>query len=68
MPRINYETYIATIYVFNFIILAVFLDIGLVAYFFSKKRFSITWPLDLLKSGKYLFIFKNTNLIKIFIK
>ena len=56
MPRINYSMYIASIYVMDFIILLIILDVLFVSYSFSKKKFSIMWPLDLLRSVASLFV------------
>lgn len=56
MPRINYSMYIASIYFMDIIILMIILDVLYVSYSFSKKKFSMTWPLDLLKSVASLFV------------
>ncbi|KAL4452981.1 hypothetical protein ABPG73_000907 [Tetrahymena malaccensis] len=48
MPRINFYTYLAGVYLLVFIILLVILDILYVSYSFSQKKFSITWPLKVL--------------------
>ncbi|EAR82220.2 PAS domain S-box protein (macronuclear) [Tetrahymena thermophila SB210] len=48
MPRINFYTYLAGVYLLVFVILLVILDILYVSYSFSQKKFSITWPLKVL--------------------
>lgn len=50
MPKINYFTYIISVYTMLFIILLIVLDILYVSYSFSRKRFAIMWPLYVLRS------------------
>jgi hypothetical protein len=50
MPRINYFTYIVSVYTMLFIILLIVLDILYVSYSFSRKRFAMMWPLYVLRS------------------
>jgi hypothetical protein len=53
MPRINYVTFVMSIYFLDFLVLLIIIDIAYVSYSFSQKKFAVTWPLDVLKSGKF---------------
>lgn len=55
-PSINYGTYIISVYLMNFLVLLVILDILYVSYSFSQKRFSATWPLEILRSVASLLV------------
>jgi len=57
MPRINYFGFVASIYALDVVILLVILDILYVSYSFQRKKFTVFWPLDLLRSGNFLFYF-----------
>jgi hypothetical protein len=64
LPNINYSSYLMSIYFLNIIVLLLIIDIVYVAYSFSQKKFSVTWPLDILKScKKKKIIIKNNKFI-----
>lgn len=50
LPRINYFTYIISVYFLLIVILLIIVDILYVSYSFSKKRFAFMWPLYVLRS------------------
>lgn len=56
VPRINYTTYIIGLYLLDMIILLIFIDILYVSYSFSKKKFSLMWPLTILRSVTSYFV------------
>ncbi|EGR30840.1 PAS domain S-box family protein [Ichthyophthirius multifiliis] len=56
MPRINYFIFITSVYFLDFIIFLIILDIIFVSYSFSKKKFSTTWPLTILRSVASLLV------------
>ena len=50
LPNISYRTFIISMYILEFIILLMIIDIFYVGYSFSKKRFAVMWPLYVLRS------------------
>lgn len=56
LPSINYETYMASVYILVFVILLMIIDILYVSYSFQRKRFSAMWPLHILRSGVSLVV------------
>ncbi|EGR29894.1 PAS domain S-box family protein [Ichthyophthirius multifiliis] len=56
LPRINYDIFITSVYFLDLIILLIILDIIFVSYSFSKKKFSTTWPLSILRSVASLLV------------
>lgn len=56
LPRINYLTFIISVYILLFVILLIIIDILFVSYQFSKKRFAIMWPLYVLRSVASLIV------------
>lgn len=47
---ISYTNFIVSVYLMNLLILLIVLDILYVSYSFSRKRFAIMWPLQILRS------------------
>jgi hypothetical protein len=56
MPRINYTAFIIGVHVLNTVILLIILDIVYVFYSFKIKKFTITWPLAVLRSVTSTFV------------
>jgi hypothetical protein len=50
LPNIGYTAFIVSMYFLDFIILLMIIDIFYVSYSFSQKRFTVMWPLYVLRS------------------
>ena len=48
MPGVGFVSFLLMLYSLIFLLILVILDIVYVAYSFSKKKFSFTWPLVFL--------------------
>jgi len=56
MPSLNYNAFLACLYLLIFLIILVIIDIIYVSYSFSKKKFRFTLPLVLLAQIVPLFV------------
>ena len=53
---ISYEGYMIGVYLLNLLILLIIIDVIYVSYSFSRKKFSMMWPLTILRSVTSLLV------------
>lgn len=50
LPGVNFNSFLVAIYLSNFFVVLIVVDIVYVSYSFTKKKFKVTWPLLVLST------------------